>query len=202
MKLAPVKKRKEAPKLLKLDIGCGKNCKPEFEGVDAIDFGQKHVCDVVKVFPKHEGKYIRHYKTGIYQAWPWKDNSIDEVHSSHFLEHLTWNERIHFFNELFRVMKSGATATIITPNWSHECFYGDPTHQAPASQWYRLYLCKEWRSTQAPHSPYTCNFPLKDQTCIGTLSEHLLTRNQEYQYAAGQTQINATRDLIVTLKKP
>lgn len=182
MKLAPVKKHKEEPKPLKLDIGCGKNPKEGFTGVDAIDFGQKHVLDVRK-------------------GLPFKQASVDEIHSSHFVEHLTWPERINFFNEIYRVMKSGATATIITPNWSHECHYGDPTHQAPLSQWYRLYLCKEWRSSQAPHAPYTCDFPLSLQTCIGTLEPHIQTRNPEVQQEFCRSQINATRDLIVTFKK-
>lgn len=181
MKLAPVKKQKEA-KLLKIDVGCGKRPKEGFEGLDSLDFGQKYVHDVRK-------------------GLPFKPNSVDEVHSSHFVEHLTWPERIKFFNELYRVMKPGATATIITPNWSHECFYGDPTHKEPLSQWYRLYLCKEWRDSQAPHAPYTCDFPVALQSCIGTLEPHLQTRNQEYQYEAGRSQINGTRDLIVTLKK-
>lgn len=201
MKLAPVKKRKEEPKTLKLDIGCGKNPKEGFTGVDAINFGQKHVFDVADPHLRYKGIFHRRYMEGVYKPWPWKDNSVDEVHSSHFLEHLVWPERIHFFNELYRVMKSGATATIITPNWSHECHYGDPTHQAPLSQWYRLYLCKEWRSTQAPHAPYTCDFPLSLQTCIGTLEPHIQTRSPEVQQEFCRSQINATRDLIVTFKK-
>jgi len=179
-KLAPVKVTKEEVRLC-VDIGCGKNPKAGFTGLDALDFGQKYVHDVRK-------------------GLPFKANSVDEVHSSHFVEHLTWAERVPFFNELYRVMKPGATATIITPMWSHECFYGDPTHKEPMSQWYRLYLCKEWRSTQAPHVPYTCDFPINDQSCTGTLEQHMMTRNPEYQQEAGRSQINSTRDLVVTLK--
>lgn len=96
---------------IKLDIGCGKTTPEGWVGIDAIDFGQKHVLDVRKV--------------------PYQDDSVDEVRSSHFVEHLTGAERIHFFNELYRVMKNGATAQIVTPNWSHSCAYGDPTHQWP-----------------------------------------------------------------------
>ena len=32
---------------------------------------------------------------------------------SHMLEHLEWPERVHFFNELGRVLKQGGKATII-----------------------------------------------------------------------------------------
>jgi len=39
--------------------------------------------------------------------WPFDDDSIDEIHCSHFIEHLTAPERIHFVNEAYRVMKKG-----------------------------------------------------------------------------------------------
>ena len=75
---------------LKLDIGCGKNKAPGFHGVDSLDFeGVDTVLDVRQT------------------PWPWEDNSVDEVHSSHFVEHLTNPERVKFWNELYRVMKKG-----------------------------------------------------------------------------------------------
>ena len=166
---------------LRLDIGCGKNCKPEFEGVDAIDFGQKHVHDIRK-------------------GLPWvADSSVSEVRSSHFVEHLTGTERIDFFNELHRVMKVGATAMIVTPNWSHACAYGDPTHQwPPMSQWYPLYLNKAWRDANAPHAPYTCDF---DHVVAGSWDAAIEGRNAEHKQFAMNSYTNAWRDLIVTLTK-
>ncbi len=55
---------------LRLDIGCGKTKMDGWEGIDAIDFGQKHVHDVR-------------------QGLPFQDDSVSEVRSSHFVEHLT-----------------------------------------------------------------------------------------------------------------
>jgi ubiquinone/menaquinone biosynthesis C-methylase UbiE len=130
---------------------------------------------------------------------PFKSNSIDEVHSSHFVEHLTGQERIHFFNELYRVMKVGATALITTPNWSHACAYGDPTHQwPPMSIWYPLYLNKEWREVNAPHVSYTCDF---NHVVAGSWDQSIEGRNETYKQIAMNTQTNAWRDLIVTLTK-
>lgn len=164
---------------LRLDIGCGKTTPDGWEGIDAIDFGQKHVHDVRK---------------GI----PWlADSSVDEVRSSHFVEHLKGEERIAFFNELWRVMKDGATALIVTPNWSHACAYGDPTHQwPPMSQWYPLYLHKDWRAVNAPHAPYTCHF---DHVIAGSWDASIEARNPEYKQMAMNSYTNAWRDLIVTL---
>ena len=163
---------------LRLDIGCGKGTPEGWVGIDAIDFGQKHVLDVRK---------------GI----PYQDNSVDEVRSSHFVEHLTGAERIAFFNDLYRVLKKDATAQIITPNWSHSCAYGDPTHQwPPMSQWYPLYLHKEWRAANAPHAPYTCHF---DHVVAGSWDPSVEGRNPETKSMMMNNYTNAWRDLIVTL---
>ena len=162
----------------RLDIGCGKTTPEGWVGIDAIDFGQKHVLDVRK---------------GI----PYPDDSVDEVRSSHFVEHLTGEERIAFFNELYRVMKKDATAIIVTPNWSHSCAYGDPTHQwPPMSQWYPLYLHKDWRAANAPHAPYTCHF---DHTIAGSWDAAIEGRNPETKSMMMSNYTNAWRDLIVTL---
>ena len=164
---------------LRLDIGCGKTTPEGWEGVDAIDFGQKHVHDIRK-------------------GLPWLDaNSVDEVRSSHFVEHLTGAERIAFFNELWRVMKPNATALIVTPNWSHACAYGDPTHQwPPMSQWYPLYLHRDWRAANAPHAAYTCHF---DHVIAGSWDAGLEVRNLETRQFAMHNYINGWRDLIITL---
>lgn len=170
----------EPAPLLRLDLGCGKNPRQGFEGVDSLDFGQKHKID-------------------LRQPWPWADESVDEVHSSHFVEHLTGAERIHFFNELGRVLKKGARAFIITPDWTNDCAYGDPTHQwPPMSRWYPLYLHKDWRAGNAPHVGYTCDF---DYTIGGSWDGWLETRNMEFKLFAMQRYTNSLRDLQVTLTK-
>ena len=166
------------PEPLRLDIGCGKTKMDGWEGIDSIDFGQKHVHDVRK-------------------GLPFADNSVSEVRSSHFVEHLTGQERIAFFNELWRVMKDGATAQIVTPNWSHACAYGDPTHQwPPMSQWYPLYLHKEWRANNAPHVGYTCHF---DHVIAGSWDASIEGRNPETKSMMMNNYTNAWRDIIVTL---
>lgn len=178
--LASVPKPEPLPEIIKCDIGCGKNTPEGWIGIDAIDFGQKHVLDVRK-------------------GLPFADSSVDEVRSSHFVEHLTGAERITFFNELYRVLKPKATALIVTPNWSHACAYGDPTHQwPPMSAWYPLYLNKAWRDAQSPHVGYTCDF---DHVVAGSWDPSIESRNQEYKQVAMNQYTNCWRDLIVTLTK-
>ena len=168
--------------ILRLDLGCGKNKKPGFRGVDSRPFdGVDEVAD-------------------LRQKWPWADESVSEVHCSHFLEHLTARERIHFANELHRVLVKGGKATIITPHWASCRAYGDLTHQwPPVSEMWFNYLSKAWRESKAPHNDfYTCDF---DSTGGYSIRGDLAARNQEYQMFALQNYKEAAQDTITTLIK-
>ncbi|MCY7387795.1 MAG: class I SAM-dependent methyltransferase, partial [Burkholderiales bacterium] len=104
---------------MKLDLGCGLKKQEGHVGVDSLSLPGVDVVADLRVAP-----------------WPWPDGSVDRVFSAHFVEHLTAAERIIFFNEVWRVLKPGAEAEIITPDWSHASAYGDPTHQwPPMSHW-------------------------------------------------------------------
>jgi len=126
---------------------------------------------------------------------------VEEVHCSHFVEHLTAPERIIFVNELHRILVPDGKATIITPYWASCRAYGDLTHQwPPVSEMWFLYLDKNWREQNAPHNDgYTCDF-----TAVPVpLSLHpaLAARNQEYQQHAATFWKEAVLDLVATLTK-
>jgi SAM-dependent methyltransferase len=166
---------------VKLDLGCGKNKKADHVGVDVRQFdGVDVVCDLGT------------------EAWPWEAGSIDEVYCSHMIEHLTWPQRVHFFNELGRVLKKGAKAQIILPHWNSSRFYGDPTHQAPMSEFAFYYLLASWRDANAPHTDYVCDF---DATWGYSTHPALHSRNVEYQQYAIQWFKEACQDVIATLVK-
>ncbi len=180
-------------KTIKLDLGCGGNkVSLDHIGVDKYKMkGVDVVCDIGTA------------------KLPWKDNSVDEIHCAHFLEHLTnlnerW-ERTHFFNEMYRVLKKGGKATLIFPHWCSNRYYGDPTHKEPFSEMGFYYLSKEWRATQAPHSDkkwnkygYDCDF---DASWGYQLRQDLLTRNQEFQQNAMANYKEVIQDIIATLVK-
>lgn len=169
-------------KELKIDLGCGPHKREGFVGIDSMKFdGVDIVADLTK-------------------KWPLKDNSVSEIHASHFVEHLTADQRVHFCNEAWRVMKTGSKATIICPHWASCRAYGDMTHQwPPVSEFWFYYLSRDWRKGNAPHNDkYKCNFTA---TWGYSLRQDLLNRNQEFQMNAISTQKEAAQDIIATITK-
>lgn len=179
-KSARLKAVKSIP-ILRLDLGCGPHPREGFTGVDVRDFGQPITHDLRK-------------------PWPWKDATVTEVHSSHFLEHLTGLERVHFVNELYRVLIPGGQAQIIVPHWNSCRAYGDYTHQwPPVSEFWFYYLSKEWRAQNAPHNDaYTCHFAA---TWGYSMHPSIIPRSAEYQQNALTFYKEAAQDIIATLVK-
>lgn len=61
--------------------------------------------------------------------WPWGANSVELVQADDVIEHIA--DKIHFMNELHRVLVPGGVATIITPNAAKGTgFWQDPTHKS------------------------------------------------------------------------
>jgi hypothetical protein len=162
---------------IKLDLGCGINKRAGFLGVDRRSFpGVDGVTDLRQKHWLFEGPQLGSVKlvavttpdgrTGFMLP----DNSVAEVHCSHFLEHLDHNqakpERARFMNEVWRVLVPGGKATIITPHWASNRAYGDFTHaDKPVSETFYHYLNKTWRKEQAPDNDiefnpdgYSCDF--------------------------------------------
>lgn len=166
---------------LKLDLGCGSKPKEGFLGVDIQDFGRSDIT----VFD-------------LRLDWKWEDSSVDEVYSNQFIEHLTAEQRIHFANELYRVLKPEATAEIITPHYASGRAFGDLTHQwPPVSEWWFLYLSRAWRKENAPHTCdiYTCDFDVRFGV---SLDDQIALRNQEFQQFATRYYREAAQDLCST----
>jgi predicted SAM-dependent methyltransferase len=170
---------------MKLDIGCGTRKQEGHIGVDIIDFPGVDV--VMNAGQEH---------------WPWENDSVEEIWCSHFVEHLTAKERIHFVNEAYRVLKDGGKVTIVVPSWSSNRAYGDLTHQwPPVSEMWFFYLNKDWRKDNAPHNNfYECDF---DATWAYGMHQSLLNRNQETQQMWLTFFKEAAQDIVGTLiKKP
>jgi hypothetical protein len=171
-----------------------------------MDFGQKYKFNlawrnpgITALIDTVTNKDAKILPSG-FVAWPWADGSVTEAHTSHFVEHLTGPERIHFVNELYRVLVPGGKCTMITPHWASCRAYGDLTHQwPPVSEFWFYYLSKEWRKANAPHNDgYTCDF---DCTWGYIPHPEVAPRNQEYQMYAFNFLKEAIQDIQATLVK-
>jgi SAM-dependent methyltransferase len=180
-----------APAPLNIDLGAGKNPRQGYIGVDSIDFGNGNIiCNIGD------------------DRWPWEDSTVDAAHCSHTIEHLTnfndkW-QRVHFFNELWRCLKPGASCSLIFPHWSSDRYYGDPTHKEVISPFAFYYLDPKWREVNAPHADsrhvphmYRCDF---ECTWGATTHPDLNVRSPEYKQFAMQWYKEAWQDVQCNLK--
>lgn len=169
---------KAADNKVKLDIACGKNKKPGFTGVDIWD-GADIVCDLEQ-FP-----------------WPFEDNSVDEIFCSHYVEHTP--DLISFANEIYRIMKVGATAEILAPYYSSIRAWQDPTHLRAISEATFLYFSKQWRTiNRLDHYPITVDF---DYECRYIIDPNWRDKTGEELEFAIRHYINVVSDIHAILTK-
>ncbi len=69
-----------------------------------------------------------------------KDNSIDQVYSFHFLEHV--DNHIEVVNEIIRVLKKNGLMNIVVPHFSNPFYYSDPTHKSKFGLFSFCYFAK------------------------------------------------------------
>ncbi|MHC4323902.1 MAG: class I SAM-dependent methyltransferase [Planctomycetota bacterium] len=99
-----------------VELGCGARKKEGRIGIDAVDLpGVDIVADLEKGLP-----FL-------------PDNSVDQIHCRHFLEHIQNFENL--MAEIVRVMKRNGKAYITVPHFSNPHYYSDFTH----SRFFGLY---------------------------------------------------------------
>jgi hypothetical protein len=197
---ASAKSKPAKDAILKLSLACGDR-KPEgFMGVDLVKTDSTdYVFDLLK--------------------FPWtqiKDNSVDEIECSHFVEHIPHGDGYHdlffsFFDEIHRILKPAefdpanpniplkGFATIVTPYYSSMRAWQDPTHQRAISEASYLYLNRKWREdNKLDHYDVNCDF---DFTYGYSMQPEWQNRNQETQAFAIAHYMNVVNDLQVRLVK-
>ncbi len=185
MKKLKFREQPQEKKLLCLDLGTGKGAnKPEgFVGVDLVkDKAVDKVCDLRK-------------------PWPWKSNSVDEIQANYVIQYFKPDERVHFMNEAFRVLKSGGKMAISAPHWCASKAYGDITaHYPPIGEAWFQFLNKASRENQncTDQAGYTCDF---DMTLGYGMHPAITTRNQEYQQESLTWKKEAAQDILASLIK-
>ena len=187
-RLTIVKKPKKSKVVvpLKLDLGCGQNKQEGFVGVDLYAPNVDVKADLFQ-FP-----------------WTkWKDNTVDEIHCSHFVEHIPHGLRWQFFEECYRIMKLDAVMRIFVPSWKSERAYGDMTHEwPPVTAFFFYYLSKAWReANKLTYGPYDIKANFDSQAGPTLIVGPFAESNQEAQIFACNHYLEAFPDMWVTLTK-
>ncbi len=99
-------------KLIRLDIGCSYHKLPGWIGVD---FEPGPDTDVV----------------GDLHALPFRESSVDMIHTRHTLEHV--RDPLRCISELYHVCRPCGRITIIVPHYSNSAYWADVTHLRPFS---------------------------------------------------------------------
>ncbi len=122
-----VKERLERLSLVRVELGCGPNRKFN----DSVTIDQLNHDDVDIV-------------TDLNLGIPLDDETVDEIHSSHFLEHVV--DFGEFMRETYRVLKPRGIAVHVVPHFAHPYFYSDYTHKT----FFGLYTFHYFSRTCAP----------------------------------------------------
>lgn len=184
---------------LKLDLGCGQNPKEGFEGVDVRGGKAKHVFDLF-TFP-----------------WPFEDSSVEEIHASHFLEHIPAREveerdlvgkdkrylgadmLFAFMDECYRILKPDCWMHVVVPSGRSNRAFWDPTHRRFFMQETFLYFARDWRTQQGlDHYRVACNFGVE---VTHSMPQEEGLKSGEAQSARFSTLWNVTVDWHAKLKK-
>ncbi|MSM40063.1 MAG: methyltransferase domain-containing protein [Geobacter sp.] len=92
-----------------IELGCGRNKTPGRIGIDRLNMpGVDIVADIEQGLP----------------FFP--DNSVDEIHSRSFFEHVENLEGL--MREIVRVLKPDGTCHLFVPHFSNPYYYSDYTH--------------------------------------------------------------------------
>lgn len=183
---------------LKLDLACGQSPKEGFEGVDIFE-GAKHVLNLMR-YP-----------------WPFADNSVAELHCSHFVEHIPMiyvdkhglelpmgtpggkDALFAFFDECYRVLVPDGIFTVIVPSARSNRGFQDPTHRRFIVEHTFAYLDAEWRRmNKLDHYNVDCDFVADVKMMIA--DQAINTYAPEVAQRHLQNYWNTTADFFAVLK--
>lgn len=151
-----------------IDLGCGPNKKTGYIGIDILDLpGVDLAMDI---------------ENGLSML---PDSSVDEIYTSHFLEHIQNYEFL--LSEMYRILKPGGALRVVVPHFTNPYYYSDYTHK----RFFGLYSFDYFSdgANSLPHKVPVYNTKLRftivsrrlvfksgDFKILNLLRKHILTR--------------------------
>jgi SAM-dependent methyltransferase len=188
---------------IKLDLACGNNCKPGFVGVDiSPDTQAQIICDLEDIrwmfLPKNNidvDEFKKKYN--LCEDFTLPDNSVGEIFSSHYIEHIT--DLKSFMEEIYRIVIPGGLVTFIAPYYSSVRAMQDFTHKRFISENTFLYWNQEWlKANGLLHYEVNCNFNIV--TIKHYYTPEWQNRAEAAKEYAKKYYINVIMDIEVTLQ--
>ena len=189
------RKSKESP--LRLNLGCGSN---RIEGFVGVDYAPSSTVDVLHDLTR--------------APWPWADNSVDEIVSSHLVEHIPMTDVSYpgydrpidalcaFMNEVWRILKPNAGIRLQYPHHASDRAWWDPTHRRclPPMTWH--YFTAAWReANQLTQYPILTDFEILSISYEG-VDQATAMRTEQVRDERISTLRNQVQDTSVILRKP
>lgn len=151
---------------MKIDLGCSMFKKDGYVGIDIFDWSGRYPKDE---FLQGEIPEVLHN---------FKDNSIEEVRASHFIEHIPQNKVIEFMNEVYRILMIGALFEINVPPTTGRGAFCDPTH---ASFWNDMsfrYYDKTWAPDLTKSYGITADFQVLKIELLSEFDLHVILKKR------------------------
>lgn len=180
-----------------IDLACGQR------KVTKEQLGINEECEVIGV--DIAGDCDIHHDLFNTFPYPFENNSVDQIYTSHFIEHIPMeyingkDKLFAFVDECYRILKSGGKLTMIFPNALSVRAFQDPTHRRfiPANTVF--YFSKAWRdANKLDHYNVVCDF---DYVVGEAVNGNWVTRSPEAKQFAGQHYWNVVDDLHFILTK-
>lgn len=176
---------------VRIDFGCGQNCTVGADGKKYIGVD----------FVKCEGVDVVHDLTQF--PYPFEDDSVDEIVSNHFVEHLTGDDFMKHMDECWRILKKGGKMRLNHPYCFSARAFQDPTHKTfiPAERY--QYFDTNWRAVnKLDHYPIKSDFEFQVYvTYHGDKGENWTMKAEQARNFAMAHYVNVVADLIVYLTK-
>lgn len=192
------------PVTRKLDLAAGQSPREGFEGVDVWS-GSQHVVNLQR-YP-----------------WPFEDESVAELHCSHYIEHIPMGMLLEsltlqpldghrgkdalfsFFDECYRILIPGGWLTVQWPSHRSDRAFQDPTHRRFPTAQTMSYMNEQWRRTnRLDHYNVDCNFGDEHGNAVlasPIVDQALELRHPEAAQKLIHHQWNTTIDWVAKLKK-
>jgi SAM-dependent methyltransferase len=178
--------------MIKLDLACGLSKKDtDYIGVDYIKVDGVDIVHNLTVYP-----------------WPFEDESVDEIHTSHYVEHIPHNINnendkrdglIQFMDECYRILKTGGKLNILVPFGSSIRAFQDPTHERFLFKESFYYFNSAWRSLMGvSHYGIKCDF---DMIFSYYVTNEMTLKSQEVREEHFLHDWNVIDDLRIELVK-